>query len=284
MEEDPEIRPGVKISVIMGVYGQKEEKQLKDAVFSILEQSFRDFEFIIYDDGSGPETGMLLKKLAAGDRRIRLFRGEKNRGLAHGLNICIRHSRGTYIARMDADDISAGDRLEKQYLFLENHPEYGFAGSSAWLLDGHGVWGIRYMPENPGSKDFLRFSPYIHPSVLFRKEVFKEYGLYSEAKKHLRCEDYELFLRLYQRGCRGFNIREPLFFYREDETAYGKRKYRYRLRECVLRFRGFSRMGLLSGKGVLYALRPLLLGAVPGSWLYRWKKKRESWEGRIAEK
>lgn len=266
---------GTEISIIMGVYNQKAFDQLEGAVTSILRQSFRDFELLIYDDGSDRDVVDKLDQLALKDRRIRLFHGKENRGLAFGLNYCIRKAKGRYIARMDADDISMPCRLEKQYRFLEEHREFAFVGCNAGLLGEHGVYGERTMPEKPGAEDFLAFSPYIHPSVMFRRGIFDKYGLYSEAEENRRCEDYELFMRLFQQNCRGFNIQEVLFLYREDEQAFQKRKYRYRIDECRLRYTYFKKLGILAGKGWLYAIRPLIAGLVPAKLIYRIKKGKE---------
>lgn len=266
---------GTEISIIMGVYNQKAFDQLEAAVRSMLRQRFTAFELLIYDDGSDRDVADKLEELSLQDRRIRLFHGKTNHGLAFGLNYCIRRARGKYIARMDADDISMPDRLEKQHCFLEDHPEYGFVGCNAGLLGENGVYGQRIMPETPGAKDFLAYSPYIHPSVMFRRAVFDKYGLYSEAEENRRCEDYELFMRLLQKKCTGFNIQEILFLYREDRQAYQKRKYRYRIDECRLRYTYFKKLGILSGKGCLYAIRPLIAGMIPGRLIYRIKKGKE---------
>ena len=105
------------VSVIMGVYNQWDEKILRDAVNSILNQSFRDFEFIIWDDGSCPEAAGNVQALGGMDQRIIIAGREENRGLAFSLNECIRLARGKYIARMDADDFSLPGRLERQVIF-----------------------------------------------------------------------------------------------------------------------------------------------------------------------
>ncbi len=273
-----------KISIIMGVYNQKAFDQLETAVSSVLNQNFSDFEFLIYDDGSEKDVAVFLDELAARDDRIRLLHGKTNRGLAHGLNVCIRNAKGAYLARMDADDVSLPERLQRQYAFLEAHPEYGFVGCNARLLREEGIVGIRKMPEEPLAEQFLPYSPFIHPSVMFRREVFEQFGLYSESKQHLRCEDYELFMRLFQMGCRGYNIQEPLVVYREDRQAFGKRKYRYRMDEARLRYTGFRNMGLLHVQNLYWVLKPLIAGLVPGSILYRWKKREKSYGMSAAEK
>ena len=107
------------VSVIMGVYNQWDGQILRDAVNSILNQTFRDFEFIIWDDGSCPEAAENVQALGGLDQRIIIAGREENRGLAFSLNECIRLAKGKYIARMDADDFSMPCRLERQVDFLE---------------------------------------------------------------------------------------------------------------------------------------------------------------------
>ena len=228
-----------QVSVIMGVYNQWERQILRDAVNSILQQTMSDLEFIIYDDGSDEEAGNYLRELVSLDKRIRLIGKEENHGLAFSLNQCIRKAKGKYIARMDADDISHPKRLEKQVEFLENHPEYMWCGTNTYLFDEQGVWGERQMPEIPKEKDYLKYSPYIHPSVMYRAEIFEKLEGYDESLETLRCEDYEIFMRFHQAGLKGYNLQENLFQYREDQISFQKRSMTARVNEAKLRYRNF---------------------------------------------
>ena len=136
-----------EISVIMGVYNELNKDILMEAVNSILHQTFEDFEFIIYDDGSCPEAATLLREVAGLDERIKLIGQDENHGLAFSLNECIDEAKGKYIARMDADDICMADRLETQIEFLENNPEYACVGSNMIIFDESGEHGERVIPE-----------------------------------------------------------------------------------------------------------------------------------------
>ena len=144
-----------------------------------MDQSFNDFEFLIYDDGSDEECRRFIEEIGQLDSRIRILRGEENRGIAYGLNACIRAAKGAYLARMDGDDISLPHRLEVQKAFLDVNPEFDYVGSAAALLEGEKLWGMRRLADIPQKEDFLSFSPYIHPSVMFRREIFEKYGLYN---------------------------------------------------------------------------------------------------------
>lgn len=197
------------ISVIMPVYNTKAE-YLREAIDSILTQTYKNFEFIIIDDGSkNPEVKETIYSYK--DERIKYFY-KKNTGVADSLNYGIEKAAGKYIARMDSDDISKLERLEKQVYFLETHPEISLVGS----------W-IEYFPEKkywrtqqfPGLLDFFYKNQIAHPSVMFRKADFEKYNLKYNPK--FAAEDYELWTRVAAllRIC---NIQEPLLKYRLAET------------------------------------------------------------------
>lgn len=263
----------VKISVIMGVYNP-EKACLKKAVASVLDQTMKEWELIIYDDGSDSSYAEWISETAALDDRIFCIRNKENHGLAYALNHCLKQTKGKYIARMDDDDESKPERFRKQYEFLEEHREFGWVGSNAELFDAQKTWGSREVPETPGEEDFLRTSPYIHPAVMFRREILvKNYG-YIPSEVTRRCEDYELFMRLHIRGYRGYNIQENLFRYRDDEDAYQKRLLKYRINEMKIRYRGFRRMGIMRPANVPYVLRPLA-GAVMPAPLMRYIHKQK---------
>lgn len=264
-----------EISVIMGVYNQFNREVLLAAVKSILNQSFTDFEFIIYDDGSYPEAAELLKEVGQLDKRILLIGHAENHGLAFSLNACIHRARGKYIARMDADDISYPDRLQKQKDFLEKNREFSWVGCNIEVFDDGGIWGRRQMPEKPRESDYLKYSPYAHPTVMYRAEIFDSNHDYAASKETLRCEDYEIFMRFRQAGLRGANLQEYLFCYREDMDSYKKRTFTHRINEARCRYRNFRSMGILFPKGWLYILRPIAASLIPNKML-AWMKRRES--------
>ena len=259
----------VEISIVMGVYNQTNHNIIEQAVDSMLNQTVSNFEFLIYDDGSCEKEKIFLQELAKKDSRIRLLRGEVNKGLAYGLNQCLQQAKGKYIARMDADDISTKERLQIQKEFLDTHLEYAFVGLSAMLFDEQGIWGVRNMVKQPTAKDFLKYSPYIHPSVMFRKEVLEAVKGYKVSKDTLRCEDYELFMRLYCRGQYGCNLNQLLFSYRESRDWYDKRTIKQRIAEMKIRYRGFRAMGILHWSTLIYVIKPMGMVVIP-----KWVRKR----------
>lgn len=259
-------RKNPSLSVIMGIYNEKNLTQVKAAIDSILNQAWDDFEFIICDDGSDKSLYNWLCKYCQKNSRIQIIRNKSNMGLAMTLNHCLKYAKGKYIARMDADDISVPERFEKQIHFLEKNTEYAMVGSNARLIDEENIWGRRIMPEKPEKKDFLKNSPFIHPSMVFRADALRQLHGYSNQNYALRTEDYELFMRAYSMGMRGYNLQECLILYREDKNAYKKRKYRYRICEYHVRKKGFQSLGIYKGN-FRYVVKPLIVGLIPKSVL-----------------
>lgn len=261
------------VSVIMGVYNQLNFNALEQAVSSILNQTFQDFEFLIYNDGSVEQVTGFIKQLADRDRRIRVLDSGVNHGLGFALNRCIDEARGKYLARMDADDISCPDRLRIEVEFMEEHSEYMWCGSNCEIFDEKGTWGEGTRPENPVAVDYLKYSPYIHPTVMYRASLFESVAGYAEERNTRRCEDYELFMRLFQLGYQGYNIQQPLFRYFVDRETYHSRPFRDNLYECQIRHEGFKRMGLLWPRGWAYVLRPVVSAILPRKLVARAKER-----------
>ena len=200
---------------------------------------------------------------------------DENHGLAFSLNECIDEAKGKYIARMDADDISYPERLMKQKKFLDKYQEYSWVGCNIDVFDQNGVWGERKMPEFPIEQDYLRFSPYAHPTVMYRASIFDTNEGYVASKETLRCEDYEIFMRLRRAGLKGANIQDKLLAYRENKDSYKKRSFRHRWNEAKCRYRNFKALSILFPKGWIYVLRPIAACVIP-YWLLAWYKRKES--------
>ena len=167
---------------------------LKQAVKSILAQSYRNFELIIIDDKSTDRSYSYIKKIK--DKRVKILRNYRNLGIALSLNTGINYSKGEYIARMDADDISVGDRLEKQLKFLRSSNSISICGSYASLINEKGkVIGSRKFPtKDKEIKKALNFySPIIHPTFFGKASFFKNLSGYNPDYDY--AEDYELLIR-----------------------------------------------------------------------------------------
>lgn len=253
-----------KISVIMGVYNSKNKQLLKESIYSIINQTYKDWEFIICDDGSRDDTYEYIKEITNFDNRIKLIKNNKNLGLAATLNKCIRISKGTYIARQDADDISIDTRLVEQKNFLEKNIQYDLVGSSVYLISDNKIWGVRKMKLKPQIKDFLWGSQFVHPSVMFKREPLLGVGCYRVSQETIRGQDYDLFMRMYSNGSIGYNIPEKLLKFTENIDSYKRKKYKYRIAEAIIRYKGFKKLNLLP-KGYLFILKPLIIGLIPSS-------------------
>lgn len=175
----------------MSVYNG--EQYLSQAIESILNQTFTDFEFLIINDGSTDSSHEILKEYSQKDRRIRIEDNGVNAGLIKSLNKGLKLARGLYIARMDADDISLPYRLEKQVAFMDTHPDVGICGSCAEII-GH-YSGIITVPHDNNS--IICRLPFqnslIHPSVIIRKSILDKHGLIYD-EQHIKAEDYGLWV------------------------------------------------------------------------------------------
>lgn len=185
------------ISVIMSVYSEPLE-WIKESTDSILNQTFEDFEFIIVDDNpQGDEQINLLQYYKNIDSRIELVFNKENVGLAHSLNKAIEMSRGKYIARMDADDIAVPSRFQAQYDYLEAHPNVAVCGT--WGKKFGNIPVLSYKRyETPVSPEQVKVaslfaSPMIHPSVMLRSNVVRNYMYNANLRK---AQDYDLWGRL----------------------------------------------------------------------------------------
>lgn len=250
----------VTISVLMGIRNGADV--LVRAVDSILNQSWDDFELILCDDASTDGTWALLEQYAHRDKRVRLLRNERNLGLGATLNRCLKEARGDFIARMDDDDFSHPQRLTRQMAYLEVHPDVAFVGCNVALVQNGVDVGIRLFPQRPAVRDFFMTQPYIHPALLFRREALEAVGGYSQDKRCVLCEDYDLLLRLYAKGFQGANLQETLFDYTIPVTAKGSRKMSHRWNETVTRWRRFRELGVLP-QALPYVVKPLAVGLVP---------------------
>ena len=199
------------ISVVMSVFNG--EAFLAEAVESILEQTFHDFEYIIVDDGSTDRTAKILSEYAVGDARVHVFR-HPNEGRAASLNWGIQLATSPYIARMDADDIALPHRLREQVEFLDRRPEIGILGGALDFITPERRTLATFQPplEDFDIRSVMRHcNPFYHPTVVMRKEVAMAAGGYRKAL--CDADDYDLFLRIAERT-RMAGLAVPVLLYR----------------------------------------------------------------------
>ncbi len=198
---------GPRVTVLMPVYNAA--PHLREAVDSILGQTFSDFEFLIIDDGSTDGSAAIIRSYP--DTRLRFIQNQRNLGLTATLNFGLDLAQGEYVARMDADDISLPERLAKQAAFLDASPSVGIAGVWAWTFGD-----ARFKIPHPAGAERIRAkllfdSALVHPAVMMRRSALNAHNLRYRALGHF--EDYELW----QRAARVFplaNLPEYLFHYR----------------------------------------------------------------------
>ena len=264
-----------EISVIMGIYNCADT--LADAIESVLDQTYRDFELILCNDGSTDNTLEIAKHYAQLDpEHVVLIENEKNMGLNYTLNHCLRVARGRYIARMDGDDRSLPHRFQTEVAFLDSHPEFAFVSANLEVFDDNGVWGHTSFKAEPQPEDLVKGSSFSHSACMVRKDVFNQVGGYSEGKWLMRVEDKHLWYKIYAAGYRGRNLEQVLYSYRDDRNGYNKRKLRYRFNSFYvgcLSIRTFR----LPVRYYLYAAQPILIGLLPYpvyNRLHKWKMGR----------
>ncbi len=214
----------------MGIYNC--ENTLAEAINCIIAQTYTNWELILCDDGSKDKTVEVAESYVQKyPQKIILLKNEKNMGLNYTLNKCLESSSGDYIARMDGDDTCNPLRFEKEIAFLEENEEYALVSCQMELYDKEGVFGVVKYKETPKLKDFLKASQFCHAGCMIRSEVMKSLGGYTVSDKFLRVEDYELWVRLYLAGYKGYNLQEVLYSMRDDRNASKRRTLKNRQNE-----------------------------------------------------
>jgi glycosyltransferase involved in cell wall biosynthesis len=200
----------VAVSVVMPCFN--EERYIAQAVQSIIDQSFTDFELLAVDDGSADSTLRILERFAGSDARIRVVRQE-HAGLVAALHAGVDVASGRFLARMDADDVAWPTRFARQFQVLENDP--GLAGVGSWAraidAEGNALEVIRRPPWDALRAGFGK-SPILHPTSMFRRDAYRAVGGYRPAFEI--AEDLDLWLRMLEHGFRLTNLQEVLLDYR----------------------------------------------------------------------
>ncbi len=197
---------GLMISVVMPVYNA--EKYLREAIDSILNQTYTNFEFIILNDGSTDRTEEII--LSYDDSRIIYVKNEENLQIVKTLNKGIGLAKGKYIARMDADDISLPKRFQKQIEYMEEHSDTDVCGTWMQIIDQpQRIW--RYPIWHKEIKAYMLFNTSMfHPTVLMKRSFF---NTFSYSSLYNKAEDYQLWCSAVDEK-RFANIPEPLYHYR----------------------------------------------------------------------
>ena len=212
------------VSVLLPV--RNGEKYLQEAIESVLNQTYANIELIVVNDGSFDNTLNILKSY--NDKRIKYITTE-GIGLVEALNLGIKSCKGTYIARMDADDICYTNRLELQVALLNELPDIGVVGSDVNLIDENGnIVGVQ-KGFNLSNEELMqgltlkrKMNPIVHPSTMVRSEILTNVSGY---RNYLACEDKDLWLRIFSTG-NYYRIPEPLLKYRINSEGVSKKMYK----------------------------------------------------------
>jgi len=229
-----------RVTVLMSVYNG--ERYLKAAIDSILNQSFRDFEFLIIEDCSTDQSANIIQTY--GDERIRMVSNEVNLGLTKSLNRGLDIARGAYVARMDADDIALPDRLKLQVDFMENNPEYGMVGARRQILLGERL--INRSEELFSDHESLCVLQlfrcgFVHSSVMMRTQLAREVR-YNE--DFFAAQDYDLWVRLSRRA-KIANLPVALIQYRIHPDSISETRFQKQLETVQhIHLEQLSRLGI----------------------------------------
>lgn len=261
-----------KVSVIMATYNGT--SYLHDAIKSIINQTYENWELIVCDDCSTDDSYSILQeyeKQYLG--KIKVVQNATNSKLAASLNHSLKYATGDYIARMDDDDYSLPNRFEVEVNYLNSHPELSFVCSDVNIFDENGIWGVRKCKMELTTENIFRYHPIVHPTVMIRKDDLLEAGGYTVSPKTSRTEDYDLWCKLSYLKKRGHCINQILFNYRENSNGFKKRKLKYRFDHCKLSLYWRKKLNL-PFVYTWYAFKPVLHGLVPSFIVQMYHKRK----------
>lgn len=215
-----------KYSVLMSVYIKDNSEWLIESIECMLNQTIKCDEFVIVEDG--PLTTELNKIIDAYEKKFpeifNIVKIEKNGGLGPALKLGVESCKNEWIARMDSDDYSPSDRIEKQFNIIEKYPDVGIVGSNADEFYDNITNVVAHVVLPETNSEIVKFSkrrcPYRHSGLLYKKSEILRAGNYQEC---YLCEDYDLYARMEMCGTIGYNIQEPLLYVRVNPEFYGRR-------------------------------------------------------------
>lgn len=255
----------MRITVLLSVYNGA--SSLSQSIQSILNQTVRDFEFVIVNDGSTDETTHILEMFASQDSRIKLIYNNTNIGLTRSLNLGFKLAQGEYIARMDADDIALRERFETQLQYLETHPDVGVVGTAyEWIDDNGQVIGKPKVLTEPKNLRhvLIKRNPIMHGSVLMRADMFKRAGTYNEF--YTKAQDYALWFKFIE-FTQIANLRDVLM-----QKRMSRKMISFSNERSQMRFGAHARLqaiqsGLYPWWTLIYVLKPFFASLLPARFV-----------------
>lgn len=229
------------VSVIIACHNA--EDYIDKCLESLVRQTYDNIEIIVCDDASTDNSYAILEQWSKKDSRVRVIRNSQNLFAAVSRNNCFKEAKGDYFMIQDVDDISAPNRVETLLSVFEKE-DVDFVSSAARCFNNeisNAGKIISYKPY-PSKKDFLWGISFMHPATMFKRECVIDVCGYRVSTDTRRCQDYDLFMRLYAKGYKGKNISDVLYLYRQDDDAkkrggslistrceYKVRKYGYKI-------------------------------------------------------
>jgi len=244
------------ISVIMAVFNAQDH--LYESIESIINQTFKDFELIIINDGSTDESLNIINKFKETDQRIKIF-NQQNLGLTKSLNIAAKKAQGEYILRQDADDYSDPERFKKQIDYLKNNNLLALGSNCTNLYDNDikTIWG--YFNDKEIKKMVLLRPPFAHGTSIFRKDIFYKVGMYNE--KYYTSQDLDLWIRISKFGKISMLKERLVFRYINKKSISQNKKFRQFYDSFKIRLyynNGFKKLNAL-----FFSLYHLAISLIP---------------------
>ncbi len=263
---------GPLVSVLMAVYNG--ERHLEKSIPSILKQTYRNFEFIVIDDGSSDKTADFLEKYAREDSRLKVF-SQSNTGLTKALNNGLEKCKGKYIARQDVDDVSFPQRLERQVAFMEENPDVWLLGTCCENVYKTGLRTLwSWHDERSLPLVVLKQTPFAHSTVMMQTDKCQSLGGYDPSFK--TAQDMEFWMRFARHGKISMLKEHLVERYIDDESISARRRWRQSYDALRARWRHGKSDIVSRGLIVYYALRTLIVNLLPPAMLkslLKWRRK-----------
>ena len=202
------------VSVIMAAYNA--EKTIEQAIHSVLQQTYQNYELLVVNDCSSDGTAAILEQFAKQDARVRLITNDQNRGVSYTRRHGLQEAKGAWIAILDSDDAWAPEKLEKQIkLQKEKNADLLFTGSAFMNADGQPIDWYLHAPKEVGYRQLLKQNVLSNSSALVRKELYEKYY----AMGHGMHEDFAIWLSILKEGKKAYGVDEPLLIYRIAKSS-----------------------------------------------------------------
>lgn len=258
----------IDVSVIMAEYST-DVNLLKSSIQSILNQTFKNFELIIIDDCGRNDLKKIVDEF--NDSRIVVYKNEKNMGLIYSLNKAISKAKGEYLVRMDTDDYSYPNRIEQQYNYIKEHPQYAVVGMRCDYFDGNKIYGTSSKSGEITKKDLLLGVPITHPTVIMKKDIIEKVGGYQDFH---RCEDYALWIELFSQGYKLCVMPEIGIRYTIRPVDYEKRNLKTRKGLFKLIKTNYKKLNPPIHIVVFVYLKNIIAGIMPAKLMLKYHNKK----------